>query len=252
MYAFSPIPALGYDWVKISTHGLLIAIGFVVAGMLARREAKKRGLSVDFADNAIIVAVTAGLVGARLIYILSFGQGMGFIEMLKVWHGGLSSHGGYIFGIAAGLGYLRYKSADLRAYADALFPYLLVGWAIGRIGCFLNWDSFGSITDSWLSVAVYGEARYPTQLFESFGYLLSFSLCSIFSRSRKDGMGRRKGDLAVFALFLFALTRFIVDFYRGDPPQYLLLSRIVTAAVLVICAMFLVFPFRLKKKNVIQ
>jgi len=240
MIVFNPIPAINIGIGHISTHGLLIAVGFVIAAVLARREAKKCRLSVDLVDNAVIIAVIAGLIGARIFYIVALGQGMTSLEMLEVWTGGLSSHGGYLFGIAAGLGYLYWKKADVLAYADAIFPYLLMGWAIGRIGCFLNWDSYGAITTSPLAVVVNGEARYPTQLFEIAGYLISFFVTVIFSRSRKND-SRLKGVKAAMALGLFALTRFVVDFFRGDPPQYLLLSRVVTVAVMLACISFILY-----------
>ena len=247
MIAFTPIPTIGIGALQISTHGLIIATGFVVAELLARREAKRRGFNPDYVDNAAIIAVIAGLVGARIFYIIALGQGMSFVQMLEVWHGGLSSHGGYLFGIAAGLGYLYHKRADILAYADAIMPYVLIGWAIGRIGCFLNWDSYGAVTTSWLAVVVNGEARYPTQLFESFGYLMSFGIVAVFSRSIKNGMAR-KGDKAALSLGLFAFTRYVVDFFRGDPPQYLLLSRVVTIAVMAACLFFLIYRKRFEAK----
>jgi phosphatidylglycerol---prolipoprotein diacylglyceryl transferase len=239
MVAFNPIPTIDINIAHISIHGLMIAAGFVVAVILARREAKRRGLSADLVDNAAIIAVLAGLIGARLFYVLEFGQGMGLLEMFEVWKGGLSSHGGYLFGIVVGLGYLHRKRADVSAYADAILPYILIGWAIGRIGCFLNWDSYGAITTSWLSVIVYGEARYPTQLFESAGYLISFGIVYCLRRL-KSALLSQKGIAAAFSLGLFALTRFVVDFFRGDSWQYLLLSRIVTLTIVFACFVFIV------------
>ena len=237
MINFTPVPTLDFGIWKISTHGLLIAAGFLVAELLARREAKRRGLTADIVDNAAIVAVLAGLLGARLVYILVLGRGMGFIEMFEVWKGGLSSHGGYIFGIIAGLLYFKFKKVDLFKYADAVTPYMLVGWAIGRIGCFLNWDSYGKITNVAWAVVVNNEARHPTQLYESLGYLIAFFLHHKYRRSSFFVM-KRPGAEAAFALTLFAGVRFIVDFWRDDAPAYLAMSRLITVAIMALCIVY--------------
>lgn len=250
MIAFTPVPTINLGFFAISTHGLLIAIGFLVAEILARRAAKAKGINPDLVDNAAIVAIVAGLIGARLIYILTLGQGMSVIQMLELWHGGLSSHGGYIFGIVAGLWYVKWKKIDVLHFADLVLPYVLIGWAIGRIGCFLNWDSYGKVTTVPWAVIVYGEPRHPTQLYETIGYLLAFFLLRQLTRLRAFA-ARKKGSAAALALLFFALVRITVDFFRGDPAVYLLLSRLVTGALALLCILFLVWPPR-KAKNVVQ
>jgi len=241
MIAFTPIPYLRLGAWNISTHGLLIAAGFLTAELLARREARRRGLSADIVDDAAIVAVLAGLIGARLVYILILGRGMGFVEMLEVWRGGLSSHGGYIFGILAGLSYFKFKKVDILNYADAVIPYMLIGWAIGRVGCFLNWDSYGKITNVAWAVVVGNEPRHPTQLYESFGYSAAFALTRL-KAVRAFWKDRRKGSEAALALMLFAFVRFIVDFYRDDPSPYLAMSRFITIAIMALCVAYIVWP----------
>jgi phosphatidylglycerol:prolipoprotein diacylglycerol transferase len=246
MINFMPVPTVDLGFYKISTHGLLIAAGFLTAEILARREAKRRGLSADIVDNAAIVAVLAGLVGARLVYILALGREMSIMQMLEVWNGGLSSHGGYIFGIIAGLLYFKFKKVDLFKYADAVIPYMLVGWAIGRVGCFLNWDSYGKITNVAWAVVVNGEARHPTQLYESFGYLIAFFLCHRFRRSSFFVM-RGPGSEAAVSLALFAFVRFVVDFWRDDPTLYLMMSRFITVAIVILCISYIFWPLKTKK-----
>ena len=245
MINYTPFPYLHLGSWNISTHGLLIAAGFLTAEIFARREAKRRGLSADIVDDAAIVAVLAGLIGARLVYVLALGRGMSFLDMLEVWKGGLSSHGGYVFGIIAGLLYFKLKKIDPFKYADAVIPYMLIGWAIGRVGCFLNLDSYGKITNVAWAVVVNGEARHPTQFYESLGYLIAFFLHHKYRRSSFFVM-KRPGAEAAFALALFALVRFIVDFWRDDPPQYLLISRIVTVAIMAGGAAYIAWASRKK------
>ncbi len=242
MINFTPVPYIPIGSFNLSTHGLLIAAGFLVAVILARREAGRRGLSADLVDNAAIVAVIAGLVGARLVWILMFGRDLNWLQMLEIWRGGLSAHGGYVFGIVAGLAFVKYKKIDVLKFADAVLPFMFIGWAIGRLGCFLNWDSFGTITTVSWAVTVGGEARHATQLYESLGYLLVFFIFHKKARSRlfvKWGAGVE----AAFALIGFALVRFVVDFWRDDPLSYLLFSRIISIAVIGGCATWIVIQY---------
>ena len=241
MIVFSPIPTINLGFYQLSTHGLIIAIGFLSAEILARRAAGKRGLSADLVDNAAIIAVLAGLVGARIVYIAVLGRGMSFWQMLEIWNGGLSSHGGYVFGILAGLLYFKWKKVDIFKYADVVLPFMLIGWAIGRIGCFLNWDSYGKLTRVPWAIVVYGEPRHATQLYESFGYLVAFFL-QVKVTATAGWKKLRPGSTGAFALALFALVRVVVDFYRDDSASYLLLSRLVTLVLIALCIAFIVWP----------
>lgn len=242
MIHYTPIVSIPIGAFALSTHGLLIATGFLVGVILSRREAQKRGISADLVDNAAVVAVLAGLLGARLVWVLMFGRDMPFLEMLKIWHGGLSSYGGYILGIIAGLVYIKYKKADVIKFADAVMPYLLIGWSIGRIGCFLNWDSFGKITTMPWAMVIAGEARHATQLYESFGYLIAFIIVFKIARSRFFEI-KGRGVEAVMSLFCFAAVRFIVDFWRDDVFYYLLMSRIITIAFMASSVVWIVIQY---------
>jgi phosphatidylglycerol:prolipoprotein diacylglycerol transferase len=237
MFHFTPLPQLNLGFWQISTHGLLIAGGFLIALIFAAREAKRRGLDPEIIEGAAAIGAISGLIGARIVYIIFWGGGMSVWEMFRIWEGGLSSHGGYIFGIGAALIYFKIKKVDILAYLDAAAPYLLLGWAIGRVGCFLNWDSYGKISQSFFTVTVWGERRYPTQLFESFGYLVGFIVCRVVSRLTK--IDSAKGGLAAFGLGLFAATRFAVDFFRDDPYPYFLFSQILTLAIVIASILFI-------------
>ncbi len=247
MINYTPVPTLDLGFFKLSTHGLLIAVGFLVAELLARREAKRRGLSADMVDDAAIAAVLAGLVGARLFYIATLGQGMSFLDMIEVWKGGLSSHGGYVFGILAGLAYFKFKKVDLFKYVDAVIPYVLIGWAVGRVGCFLNWDSYGQISNVAWAVIVNGQPRHPTQLYEAVGYLVSFFLVSSKYARSEILVNFRSGSKAAASLALFALVRIIVDFFRDDPAPYLFMSRLITVSLFILCMAFIFWPVKTKK-----
>src|SRR5262245_17727564 len=125
MIAYTPFPTISIGSVHLSTHGIMMAVGFLVAFLLVRHEAKTNGLNDSIVENMAIIAVIAVLVGARVVYILTLGEGMTFVQMLKIWEGVLSSHGGYLFGILASLAYLKWKKVPIFTYTDLIAPYFL-------------------------------------------------------------------------------------------------------------------------------
>jgi phosphatidylglycerol---prolipoprotein diacylglyceryl transferase len=247
MIHFTPITDINFGFWQISTHGLIIAAGFLIALVFAARETRRRGLDPSLLENAAALGVIFGLIGARIVYVIFWGSGMGIWDMLRIWNGGLSSHGGYIFGFIAAWLYLKTKDADVLAYLDAAGPFILLGWAIGRLGCFLNWDSYGKISNSFFTVVVFGESRFPTQLFESFGYLLGFAVAMIVAR--RFGAKLKKGGLFALSLALFVITRFLVDFLRDDPFSYFVFSQVLTAIAFITSGYF--FVRSVKKHGVV-
>ncbi len=231
MIVFTPEPSLFIGPWELSTHGVLLALGFLVALLAGRQTVRRRGLNTDIADGLAVAGVLAGFVGARVIYILTLGNDMTPLQMLKVWEGGLSSHGGYLFGMAAAVLYLRYKKVSVAAYTDALMPFFLIGWAIGRIGCLLNWDSYGSITSVPWAFLVNGESRHPTQLYETVSYLIGFGV--VRSALKFCSFMKIPGVISAFSLALFVGARFVIDFVRGDVAHYVLFSQLVTGFILI-------------------
>lgn len=234
MITFTPLVSIHLGSITIVTHGLMVAIGFLVAFLLVVAAAKRRGLQVQFVENLAIICLVAGMVGARVAWILVEGRDLGLVEMLSVWHGGLSSHGGYVVGIAAGLGYAFYKKVEVTKYTDLMLPYLLVGWAIGRVGCLNAIGEWGWPLnhDSVLAFVMYGVRRYPTSLFESLADLVSFFV--VLGLWKYTKFGKFSLVPSALTIFLFTLTRFLIDFLREYSPQYLIFSQTITASLVLL------------------
>ena len=89
-----------------------------------------------------------------------------------LWNGGFTFYGGFLFGLGAGIFYVRKHKLDLWQISDLAAPGLALGIAFGRIGCFFSGDSFGKLTEvPWavtfsdpLSMAPTGVPLHPTQL----------------------------------------------------------------------------------------
>ncbi|MEK7540157.1 MAG: prolipoprotein diacylglyceryl transferase [Patescibacteria group bacterium] len=249
MIQFIPFLAIPIGPFSIATHGVFFSIGILVAFLLARRAAKKAGLNLNVIDDMIVVCVLAGLIGARIAFVAVLGQDMSFVQMLKVWEGGLSSHGGYIAAILAGVIYIRHKKLDVITYADVLLPYLLVGWAIGRIGCLNAIGEWGwALSDpSPLAFNIYGVARYPTSLFETLAYLIGFGL--IWLVRKYTAWGKMPGVAAGLTIFLFTLSRFLIDFLREYDRAYLVFTQSVTGALALAALGFMIFRVCKRRKS---
>lgn len=227
MITFTPFLYVDLGPVRLTTHGIAFALGLLVAFLLARRAAKRAGLNVDLVDSLGSLLLITGIIGARIAYIAVLGRDMSVLDMLQVWEGGLSSHGGYIIAIAAGVAYLAWKKQDVLHYADVMMPYMLVGWAIGRIGCLNAIGEWGyPIDSSPFAFIMYGVPRYPTSLFETIAYLLCFAL--IWALRKWWPLTRARGATAGLTLFLFCISRFLIDFLREYTPEYRDFTQTVT------------------------
>lgn len=241
MITFTPLLHLQIGPLSLVTHGVMLALGFLVAFVWAYTVAKKRGLNRTLVENVTLVCLLSGLIGARLAWLLVEGRDLPVLEMFQVWNGGLSSHGGYILGILAGVAYLKWKKVELSTYADLLLPAMLLGWAIGRIGCLNAIGEWGWPLDqaSPLAFEIYGVIRYPTSLFESLAYLTSFLI--VLSLYKFTQFGRQPLIPSALSLFLFTLSRFLIDFLREYSPDYLLFTQVVTGALAAMTGIFLIW-----------
>lgn len=132
----------------ISPHGVGIAVGFMLGGMLMTRHAVRRGISSDDVWNMLTRAVFGVIVGARLAYVVGhpgeyFGGGRDPLDILRIWEGGLVFYGGAFGGIAAAYPYARKHGLSFKAVLDSAAPGFPLGLIFGRIGDLIVADHLG-------------------------------------------------------------------------------------------------------------
>ncbi len=135
----------------IAWYGVLITLGVLIGSVIGTRLAERRGLNVNLFSDMIVWTVLWGVVGARVFYILtSLDQfrGASLLQLINIRQGGISIHGGVVFGIFVILYYQwRYKINFYR-YADLMVPGLALGVIGGRLGNFFNGaDTMGRLTN---------------------------------------------------------------------------------------------------------
>ena len=217
----------------IPTYGVLVALGVLVGLWVSVRNSEKQGIKAENAWDFGIAVVLAGIIGAKILYIILdwrtghvYGQNWREIFTLDTLQAGGVFSGGLVAAFIVAWWFLRKYHMPALATCDAFAPGLAIGHCIGRLGCFAAGCCYGKQTDHWWGVKFtnplaqqlvgtpLNEALEPTQLFESAAELGIFLLLMwMFKRKKFDGQ--------IFGayLFLYGIARFFIEFLRGDPGR---------------------------------
>ncbi|MGC0274708.1 prolipoprotein diacylglyceryl transferase [Pseudactinotalea sp. Z1739] len=227
-----PSPAQGVWYLgplPLRAYALAILTGILLASIITIRRYRARGGPDGAFADMLIVAVPAGIIGARIYHVLThypsyFGPGADPLEALYIWRGGLAIIGAIALGTLAGWLVLRRKGLRLAPMADAIAPALLVAQAVGRLGNYFNQELFGGPTDLPWGLQIDGHILaahgleagtlvHPTFLYELIWNLFMAALLVLLDRRLRLGGGQ------VFALYvlMYASGRFWIEGLRMDP-----------------------------------
>lgn len=233
------IPAPPFNAIgPFRLYGLLIALGVIAAVWLGQRRFAERGGNPEDISNLALIAVPAGLVGARIYHVLTDYRRLYcgppkceqslWPDALRIWNGGLGIPGAIIGGFLAGYIYARIKKWDIPTLMDVAAPCLPLAQAIGRWGNYFNQELFGRPTDlPWglqvdpafrprddAGVPLYGNAAtfHPTFLYESLWNVGVVVLLLFVDRTRR----LRDGKLFPLYVGLYFLGRMWVEELRVD------------------------------------
>ena len=213
--------------MSVRWYGLMYLAGFLIFSTLGRLRAREawRGISVQDIDDLLFVGVFGVIVGGRLGYVLLYKPGDYLrdpLEIFKLWHGGMASHGGIIGVIIVMWLFARSRARSFLAVADFVVPLLPLGLAAGRLGNFINGELWGRPADPavWPWAMVFPEhdsiPRHPSQLYQfALEGLLLFVILWLYSRRP-----RVAGTVACLFLIGYGTLRFIAEFAR-EPDQFL-------------------------------
>lgn len=238
--------------LTLHTYGLLVAFGFLAAYTLFRRRLQQKGLPLNFIDNLAFLILAGGLLGARLLFFM-VDPSVNFmgdpLSFFRLWEGGLVYYGGFLGALIVLAIVARRNRVPFLLISDAGAAPLLVGQAIGRLGCFTAGCCYGRSTDGPFgvvfshpeSLAPLGMAIHPTQLYESIGNAVL--CCLLLYVERKT----RQIGLSTAAYFIgYGLFRFFIESLRADdrgiqlaglyPSQVISLAAVVAGISLLIYA----------------
>ncbi len=151
-FTYDPIVHIPIGPLRISPHGIGIALGFLFGARLMLPEAAKKGIGEDAVYAILVRAALGSLLGARLAYVVNHaGEYLDDpLSAFKVWEGGISLLGGIFGAIALCLPLARRLRFDAWKGLDAAAPGLALGIIVGRIGDLVVGDHLGKETDFFL------------------------------------------------------------------------------------------------------
>ncbi|STX37002.1 prolipoprotein diacylglyceryl transferase [Legionella feeleii] len=220
--AIDPV-AFSLGPIKVHWYGLMYLAGFFIAWLLAHLRVKLYHLdwTSEQISDLIFYSALGVIIGGRLGYMLFYNTQHLFTrpwDLLKLWEGGMSFHGG-LLGVAVAIFlFARKVKKPFVEITDFLAPLVPLGLAAGRIGNFINGELWGRVTDvPWAIVFPHsdGQPRHPSQLYE-FGLEGLALFIFLWWYAAKP---RPKGAISAMFLIGYAICRLIAECFRQPDAQ---------------------------------
>jgi phosphatidylglycerol---prolipoprotein diacylglyceryl transferase len=243
--------------ITIHTYGLLLAAAFIAGIWITSRNARKEGINPDTIWNMGLVVIFSALVGAKILLLFSnyeyYSKNLREIFSLSTLRSAGVYYGGLVLALGAASVFLIKRRLPGWKIADLAAPGIALGQAIGRLGCFSAGCCYGRSTHmpwgvtftnpySYENVGVpLGIPLHPTQLYESAGAFCLFLF--LMWRLPKKHI---TGQILLEYLTLYAVLRFIIEFFRNDDRGFMLYGLLSTSqfiAILTLLGSAVVFYF---------
>ncbi len=226
---------------SIHIWGLFAAIGFLVALYFIVKEAKRKKVSVDSVYSIAFFVILGGLLGARVAYVLgNLNLYSSFLDISKLWEGGLGFFGGFIGAFIFGFVYIKIKKLNFWKYVDIFVIGVPIGHIFGRIGCYLTGLHVGKVNSLPWGILVNNEIRHPVVAYEIIYLALIFLVLNKLKLKE-----RFNGFLFFSYLILYGIFRFFNDFLRvGDSTYYGLTGTQIALLVGIVISVAVIYKKR--------
>ncbi|WP_454946510.1 prolipoprotein diacylglyceryl transferase [Cryptobacterium curtum] len=224
-HALDPI-AFSLGPLTVRWYGIAYILGFICAAVVIGHTARrwKVSLTQDDLFTILICLIIGVIVGARLGYVLFYGDGYYLehpLDILAFSQGGMSFHGGLIGALLSGLASARLCGVPYATLADLGSIAAPIGLFFGRCANFINGELWGAPTDAPWGVIFGGAAgsvaRHPSQLYEAFlEGIVIFAVLFLLSRKRPP---RPQGTFIGLFLIMYGSFRFLIEFVRQPDAQ---------------------------------
>lgn len=203
-----PLGSGGIRW-----YALIILTGILLAMYFAVKETKRLGEDPDHLYNMVLWGLPAGIIGARLYYVLfSFADYKdNLLSVFYIWEGGIAIYGGVIAALSAGILYCKKHKLSTWKFLDIGAFGFLIGQCIGRWGNFVNGEAYGTVTNLPWRMLVNGYTVHPTFLYESLWNLALFLF--LWLTRKKHGFEGRTISLYMVG---YGIGRFCIEGLRTD------------------------------------
>jgi len=232
---------LNLGFLQIRYYSLVYIVGFLVTYYLLLKVAEKKivkNLTKDAVEDFIIYLIFGTIIGGRVLDFVFYNPSIIWtnpLEILYIWHGGMSFHGGLIGAVIGTFLFTKKHKVEFYDIADIIVLPLSFFLFLGRIANFINGELWGTVTNVPWCVNFPGVegCRHPSQIYEAIKNLAIFGFLMFF-RKRK----LKKGVMFWTFVLLYGTLRFLTNFFRDDTRwfglsmgQYLSLAMFIVAIV---------------------
>ncbi|MGD2125838.1 MAG: prolipoprotein diacylglyceryl transferase [Desulfobacteraceae bacterium] len=245
--------------LTVHTYGFFVAVGFTAALLLTIKIGKAEGMKAQQVMDMAFIMILWAIIGSRLMYVLinlDYYKNH-FLDIFKVWQGGLVFSGGLVAVAVAMSWYLKHHHLSFWKTGDLWAPGLALGQGLGRIGCFMAGCCYGKPTDVWWgvvfshpnSLAPLNIPIHPTQLYHALGGFIIFGVL-LFIHARKKFVGQ----VFLWYLILHSTSRLLIERFRADergiiPNSDMAVTQLVATVILIASVAALFFLKSRKPKE---
>lgn len=202
---FSNVPD-GFELfgIEIKFYGIVIAVGFLLAYLIATKEAKRTGQNLEVYLDYLLVMILPAIICARLYYVIfswdyyfrpGFTAWETFLRIINIREGGLAIYGGLIGGVLTCILFAKIRKLSFLQMLDTIALGVPVAQALGRMGNFFNREAFGSYTDGLFAMAI------PLEYYENNGTLFGFQHLGVITEEMMTNV--TDGCIWVHPTFLY-------------------------------------------------
>ena len=247
--------------ITIYYYSILILLGVIIGLYLALKEADKNGIGRSFISDLSFYVILFGIIGARIYYVVfNYSEYKNnFLDIFKIWNGGIAIYGAIIGGGIATYVYCKKKNKSFIKTIDTMVPSLIIAQAIGRWGNFFNHEAYGSIVSreflerihipNFIIEEMYinGFYHHPTFLYESIWDLGVFLFLFIFRKKQKY-----QGQILVDYIILYSIGRFFIEGLRTDSLMLgpLRMAQVISLACIILGVILNYILSRRAKNNI--
>jgi phosphatidylglycerol:prolipoprotein diacylglycerol transferase len=256
--------------LPIYSYGVMLGLSLVVGWYITLGLCEKDGMERELMGRCYVFTAVSAVSGARLLWVFTNIDRLdSFLDIFKVWQGGLVAYGGFLGGLIGSTVFCKWKKIRLLAWADCAVPSLCSGLAVTRIGCLMFGCDFGKPWEGrWAIQFPKGAPAYaqqlheklitadalkslpvhPTQIYESLNGIILLGFLFLVRKYRKFS-----GEMFVAFFMGYAPLRYIVETLRADEQRGnvgpLSTSQFIGVVTFFAGAALLVYLYQLYRKN---
>ena len=208
---------------EIRWYSLAYIAGIIIGWLLCKKIFIKNSKVKEKFDDYLTFLIIGIIVGGRLGYVIFYNFNFyinNLLDILKIWEGGMSFHGGLIGIIIASILFARKNGQDYFLYLDQVSLVAPIGIFFGRLSNFINSELYGIPTEvPWAVtfIQIDNLSRHPSQLYEAISEGIILFLILLYFRNKN--FLNKPGLISGLFLIFYSIFRFLAEFYRTPDPQ---------------------------------